>query len=156
MKRFSYYAISILVIAAVGLFVIKQPNGKSVLSINDLEHAIGDLKTLMPNDIDLPDINIKKEGQVHVYMWVDEQGVTHYSDVPVEGAKQAELAQITVLPAEKVEWPKSQMSQYKTLKDNVTKESYFEQINNVKADAERVKQQLEVLTKKQQEVLNNL
>lgn len=156
MKRFSYYAISILVIAAVGLFVIKQPNGKSVLSINDLEHAISDLKTLMPNDIDLPDINIKKEGQVHVYMWVDEQGVTHYSDVPVEGAKQAELAQITVLPAEKVEWPKSQMSQHKTLKDNVTKESYFEQINNVKADAERVKQQLEVRTKKQQEVLNNL
>lgn len=156
MKRFSYYTISILVIAAVGLFVIKQPNGKSVLSINDLEHAISDLKTLMPNDIDLPDINIKKEGQVHVYMWVDEQGVTHYSDVPVEGAKQAELAQITVLPAEKVEWPKSQMSQHKTLKDNVTKESYFEQINNVKADAERVKQQLEVRTKKQQEVLNNL
>ena len=156
MKRFSYYAMSILVIAAVGLVVIKQPNGKSVLSINDLEHAISDLNTLMPNDIDLPDINIKKEGQVNVYMWVDEQGVTHYSDVPVEGAKQAELAQITVLPAEKVEWPKSQMSQHKTLKDNVTKESYFEQINNVKADAERVKQQLEVLTKKQQEVLNNL
>ena len=156
MKRFSYYAISILVIAAVGLFVIKQPNGNSVLSIDDLEHAISDLKTLMPNDIDLPDINIKKEGQVNVYMWVDEQGVTHYSDVPVEGAKQAELAQITVLPAEKVEWPKSQMSQHKTLKDNVTKESYFEQINNVKADAERVKQQLEVRAKKQQEVLNNL
>ena len=89
-------------------------------------------------------------------MWVDEQGVTHYSDVPVEGAKQTELAQITVLPAKKVEWPKSQMSQHKTLQDNVTKESYFEQINNVKADAERVKQQLEVLTKKQQEVLNNL
>lgn len=156
MKRFSYYAMSILVIAAVGLFVIKQPNGNSVLSIDDLEHAISDLNTLMPNDIDLPDINIKKEGQVNVYMWVDEQGVTHYSDVPVEGAKQAELAQITVLPAEKVEWPKSQMSQHKTLKDNVTKESYFEQINNVKADAERVKQQLEVRTKKQQEVLNNL
>lgn len=68
MKRFSYYAMSILVIAAVGLVVIKQPNGKSVLSINDLEHAISDLKTLMPNDIDLPGINIKKEGQVHIYV----------------------------------------------------------------------------------------
>lgn len=68
MKRFSYYAMSILVIAAVGLFVIKQPNGKSVLSINDLEHAISDLNTLMPNDIDLPDINIKKEGQACIYV----------------------------------------------------------------------------------------
>ena len=59
---------SILVITAVSLFVIKQPNGKSVLSINDLEHAISDLNTLMPNDIDLPDINIKKEGQACIYV----------------------------------------------------------------------------------------
>ena len=68
MKRFSYYAMSILVITAVSLVVIKQPNGKSVLSINDLEHAISDLNTLMPNDFDLLGINIKKEGQVHIYV----------------------------------------------------------------------------------------
>lgn len=91
-----------------------------------------------------------------VYMWVDKKGVTHYSDMPIEGAKQAELPELTVLPAEKVEWPETQLPGNQTRKKNDTDKSYLERVSTLKTDAEFAKKQLEMRAKQQQKVLDNL
>lgn len=156
MKRFSYFVFALLIIAVLGLFVIKLPNGDTVLSIDDLNYSVKRVKIMIPESIDLPSVNFTEEESVNVYMWVDEQGITHYSDVPVEGAKQAELPQATILPAEKVQWPESQVVQGKAQQENGSAKGYFEQMKDLKSDAEQAKKQLEMRTKQQQEVLNNL
>ena len=156
MKRFSYYLFTLLAIAIIGLFVIKLPNGETVFSLNDLLRSVKRVQTIIPNDIELPNISTTQEKQVNVYMWVDEKGVTHYSDMPIKGAKQAELPELTVLPAEKVEWPEGQIPRDKMRKDNENEQSYFERINTLKIDAELAKKQLELRAKQQQELLNNL
>lgn len=156
MKRFSYYLFTLLAIAIIGLFFIKLPNGATVFSVNDLLRSVERFQMTIPNDIVLPNINTTQEKQVNVYMWVDEKGVTHYSDIPIKGAKQAELPEATVLPAVKVEWPETQIPDNKTRKDNDNEKSYFERINTLKIDAEIAKKQLELREKQQQELLNNL
>lgn len=156
MKRFSYYLFTLLAIAIIGLCVIKLPNGETVFSLNDLLRSVKRVQTIIPNDIELPNISTTQEKQVNVYMWVDEKGVTHYSDMPIKGAKQAELPELTVLPAEKVEWPEAQIPRDKMRKDNENEKSYFERINTLKIDAELAKKQLELRAKQQQELLNNL
>ena len=156
MKRFSYYVFTLLAIAIIGLFVIKLPNGETIFSVNGLLDSVKRVKTIIPNDIELPNISTTQEKQVNVYMWVDEKGVTHYSDMPIEGAKQAELPELTVLPAEKVEWPEAQLSGDQTHKHNDTDKSYFERVNTLKTDAELAKKQLEMRAKQQQKVLDNL
>lgn len=156
MKRFSYYLFTLLAIAIIGLFFIKLPNGETVFSVNDLLRSVERFQMTIPNDIVLPNINTTQEKQVNVYMWVDEKGVTHYSDIPIKGAKQAELPEATVLPAVKVEWPEKQIPDNKTRKDNDNEKSYFERINTLKIDAEIAKKQLELREKQQQELLNDL
>lgn len=156
MKRFSYYLFTLLAIAIIGLFFIKLPNGETVFSVNDLLRSVERFQMNIPNDIVLPNINTTQEKQVNVYMWVDEKGVTHYSDIPIKGAKQAELPEATVLPAVKVEWPETQIPDNKTRKDNDNEKSYFERINTLKIDAEIAKKQLELREKQQQELLNDL
>ncbi|WP_372771409.1 DUF4124 domain-containing protein [Pseudoalteromonas sp.] len=156
MKRFSYYLFTLLAIVIIGLFVIKLPNGETVFSVDDLLRSVKRVLTIIPNDIELPNISTTQEKQVNVYMWVDEKGVTHYSDMPIKGAKQAELPEATVLPAKKVEWPEVQIPRDKMRKDNENEKSYFERINTLKIDAELAKKQLELRAKQQQELLNNL
>ena len=156
MKRFSYYLFTLLAIAIIGLFFIKLPNGETVFSVNDLLRSVERFQMTIPNGIVLPNINTTQEKQVNVYMWVDEKGVTHYSDIPIKGAKQAELPEATVLPAVKVEWPETQIPDNKTRKDNDNEKSYFERINTLKIDAEIAKKQLELREKQQQELLNDL
>ncbi|MBV1878599.1 MAG: DUF4124 domain-containing protein [Pseudomonadales bacterium] len=88
----------ILMLAVVGLFFIKTPDGEPVLSPGDL----------LP---DAPETSRYSAEPITVYKWRDEAGVWQFSNDPVDGQLAAEVLQldgkINIMPAVKLS-PKRQ------------------------------------------------
>ncbi len=77
MKIFIKFIVLLTVLACIGPFFLKGPDDRSLLSIEKLK---------LPAFISFVDIRKRfsglgdKKQNVAVYKWVDEKGVTHYSD----------------------------------------------------------------------------
>ena len=77
-----------MILALMGLFVFKQPNGQSWLTVDDffpntlvMEKYIKSIK----NKISMlyENFNVKNDGQVKIYRWKDSNGNWRYSDKPI-------------------------------------------------------------------------
>lgn len=108
MKLFVYLLSIVFIIAVVGLFVFKQPNGQAWLSADDfvpntqiisekINLATNKLHAVFERPIS------KNDSNVRVYRWKDSNGHWSYSDKPKASVESEEMLfeqeNIVVLPA---------------------------------------------------------
>tara|TARA_R110001583_G_scaffold65464_1_gene189101 strand:- start:675 stop:1199 length:525 start_codon:yes stop_codon:yes gene_type:complete len=108
MKSFVYLLSIILIIAVVGFFVFKQPNGQAWLSIDDFvpnTQIISEKINLATNKINavFKKPISKNDSTIKVYRWKDSNGNWSYSDKPKASIESEEMLfdqeNIVVLPA---------------------------------------------------------
>jgi len=107
-KIFLYLLSIIVIIALMGLFVIKKPDGQAWLSLDDLSfktHEIENTVKSLTNKFSVAYDNYTKEddSQLKIYRWKDNNGNWSYSDNPESAAHSEEVfldpKAIVVLPA---------------------------------------------------------
>ena len=159
MKRFSYFLLLVLAVAVGGLFLLKESNGNAELHLDRLmlktQQSVTELKSLTIDNIEIPNFSDQQSKDVDVYMWVDDKGVTHYTDKPNQNAEKLVLDPYTVVEAEEPVWPKKE-EKTKLQKKSSSSDDYFSRMQNLKTDAEAVKKQLEQRNKVLEKELNNL
>ncbi|WP_404341480.1 DUF4124 domain-containing protein [Pseudoalteromonas mariniglutinosa] len=97
MKRFCYFAITLLLFSVVLLFYIKRPDGQAYINSNDVSHAAEQAMYKLKQDAregieqskqaisnQLANFTTPSETVTQVYKWQDEHGQWHYSDIPSE------------------------------------------------------------------------
>lgn len=112
MKIFIKLLIFITVLACIGPFMLKGPDGKALLSMDKIQFPElsfwADIKNkssqFFYGDSDQQKL---KTDNLHVYKWIDKKGVTHYSDQsdPQYKAEFTEVKQLNILPSQKMETP---------------------------------------------------
>lgn len=108
MKTYMYLLLLVLALALMGFFVLKQPNGQTWLSLENLlpdtlgveqkvRVVISKLKMVYEN------IASEESGNVRVYRWKDANGNWNYSDKPSSTIDSEELSlnsdDVIVLPS---------------------------------------------------------
>mgnify|MGYP006086228823 CR=1 FL=1 len=97
-----------MILALMGLFVFKQPNGQSWLTVDDflpntlaMDKHIKSAKNKLSMIYD--NFNVKNDSQVKIYRWKDSNGNWSYSDEPIASIESEEVVfdpkDIVVLPA---------------------------------------------------------
>lgn len=110
MKYFLYLMSGILIIALMGLFFLKKPDGKTWLTVNELvpnASVIERKVKYIKNKLLIAYQDITSEGdqndKVTIYRWKDSQGNWSYSDAPQGTSESEEVLlnpnDIVVLPA---------------------------------------------------------
>ncbi|MDP2561231.1 DUF4124 domain-containing protein [Psychrobium sp. 1_MG-2023] len=119
LNRLVYFIVMISLLAASGLFIIKQPNGEPWLSWSDFTP---DKETLANNRLfnkaeQLTDtalthveslVAAPKGKTQHVYRWQDGQGQWHYSDKPHSNSELVTYDSDAITRLPKLEPPMSQ------------------------------------------------
>ena len=108
MKLFLYLISVIVIIALMGLFVIKKPDGQAWLSLDDLSfntHEIENTVKSLTSKLSVVHDNYTKEddSQLKIYRWKDSKGNWSYSDNPESEMQSEEVfldpKAIIVLPS---------------------------------------------------------
>ena len=111
MKKFVYLLSCLLILAIVGLFVIKKPNGQAWLTANDILPKTSMIDQKLKSVADkvvavYEDISILEKSQKEapkIYRWKDSNGNWSYSDNPKSSANSEEVLlnpnDIVVLPS---------------------------------------------------------
>ena len=110
MKFFTYLISIIAMVALAGLFIFKQPNGKTWLSIESFTpntQEIGDKINVLSYKLNEIFNHVEnKNSTVEVYRWKDSNGNWSYSDKPQISGDSEKVSfnakDVTVLPATKV------------------------------------------------------
>ncbi len=118
MKLFTYLLSITAIVALAGLFIFKQPNGKTWLSmksfIPDTQVISEKIDTLSFELNELFKNDENKNSTVEVYRWRDSNGNWSYSDKPQTSSESEKVSfdskNITVLP--KVEVPSNNSPAY--------------------------------------------
>lgn len=162
MKYFTYLTISILTIAVVSLFYLKNPNGQPWLSkplvsekLNTAKHQ---LVAFSNSVFDTVDGSIKKvaenmtpRSENKIYKWQDEQGLWHFSDAPRNYGSSEEVKlnskNITVIVAEDTSILNGSAKSSRLDFPSAAKQYDPEAIKKLFKDAEKAKQKLEQRSK---------
>ncbi len=86
MKSFFYISFMLVLLAIMGLFFIKKPEGDPWLSMTQVKHmslkSIATLQSYVSNSPPELVIRDKEQAKIKVYKWQDKTGVWHYADSP--------------------------------------------------------------------------
>lgn len=128
MKLFVYLLSALFIFAIAGLFVIKMPDGKSLLSVEKVKSTAQSWWLSTSSEFSsiegkvvrgyneaskVISDNVGDNDAIEYYRWQDEQGTWHYSDKKVEHPSIEKVAyepnRVNVLPAVKVEPSQAEM-----------------------------------------------
>ncbi len=112
MRIFIKFLIFITVLACIGPFMLKGPDGKALASIDKIHFPVlplwSDIKNKTSRFFNRDSNQQKlKSGNLQVFKWVDKKGVTHYSDQNNSRYRSelTEIKPLNILPSQQLETP---------------------------------------------------
>ncbi|QTL36237.1 DUF4124 domain-containing protein [Pseudoalteromonas viridis] len=118
MKYASYLLIMVMLVGVASLFVLKRPDGRTWLSLDDIlgkaqtqaQQVLSESKQQLDKAVDMvssKDEQTAQEKPAKIYKWQDAQGNWHYSDRPNARGQSEEMtldpSKITIMAAENTE-----------------------------------------------------
>ncbi|ALU43366.1 DUF4124 domain-containing protein [Pseudoalteromonas rubra] len=115
MKYASYLLIMVMLVGVASLFVLKRPDGRTWLSLDDIlgkaqtqaQHMLDESKQQLDKAVDMvssSDAQAAQKQPGKIYKWQDAQGNWHYSDRPNARGQSEEMtldpSKITIMAAE--------------------------------------------------------